>query len=696
MKIRGWVIEVGMVSGRRFMVLLFGMSSLLAMLARGDDDLDLQSIDASSTAFWEIPSVAEALQRESETLVRRLEELPSLEDSLQIDAYGYHSSYLPKVDQLPSDPRWTVSVTVPFGGGVEEIYLVPAADRREPQMPGYGFPKRFQIKGIGLDGKEYLLVDYRTKDFPDPGRLPVRLLIETRRYDKLNLEVFRGQQEDNKEFFALDEVAIRASFYLWRITDVDTTGSFEAPPFWSSSYLMDQKTSMGLPVEPHPEGRQFDQDFVKRFDGEFSEPVVIEIDLGTNKRNGELVLYPAQPPEGVFVPGYGYPGKVTIDLFQDNGEGSERTLLLEGEEHVLKNPGNNISRVLLAGREGRWLRLTFEGFPIYQGASTFGLGEIELTEARESMSRGAKVSSPTLPESDSASLQRLTDGLSGGRSVISLLPWLDELSVRRDLQRELDEIEADRATLETRWNRLIELSLSVALWGGSSVLLAVVGIGFFVQRRRFAALRLRIAKDLHDEVGSNLGSVRLVAERLQQDPTGEDAQRDLSDLVLMAREASASLMDVVWMTDQKSLAVSELLLNFKKRAERVLSGVDLEVESQADLPDQEVPLAVRRHLMLFFKEAVHNCARHSGAEKVRLRIALQQGEFVLELSDDGVGFDPEALRDGWGIDSMRERAEELGGTFILDTRVGEGTTVGLRLPLKGLLKNSRTGYQSSN
>ncbi len=264
------------------------------------------------------------------------------------------------------------------------------------------------------------------------------------------------------------------------------------------------------------------------------------------------------------------------------------------------------------------------------------------------------------------------------------------------MQRELDEIEADRATLETRWNRLIELSLSVALWGGSSVLLAVVGIGFFVQRRRFAALRLRIAKDLHDEVGSNLGSVRLVAERLQQDPTGEDAQRDLSDLVLMAREASASLMDVVWMTDQKSLAVSELLLNFKKRAERVLSGVDLEVESQADLPDQEVPLAVRRHLMLFFKEAVHNCARHSGAEKVRLRIALQQGEFVLELSDDGVGFDPEALRDGWGIDSMRERAEELGGTFILNTRVGEGTTVGLRLPLKGLLKNSRTGYQSSN
>ncbi|MDQ8188366.1 ATP-binding protein [Pelagicoccus sp. SDUM812002] len=651
---------------------------------------------ADSVRFWNIPPALEALDQEAERLSHQLEELPSLEDSLQIDAYGYHSSYLPKLERMPREPRWTVTMEIPYQGGVQEIYLVPAADRREPNMPGYGFPKRFQIKGVDFDGEEHLLVDYQQSDFPDPGRLPVRLLLETRRYQNVSLQVFRGQVEDNKEFFALDEIALRASFYLWSLQKVDTTGSFEAPPFWSSDYLIDQKTSMGLPVQPHPDGRQYDQDFVKRFDGETSEPVVIELDLGENKRHGELVLYPAQPPEGVFVPGYGFPGKLQVEISRYVEETGERELFYQEEPQILQNPGNNIVRFLLSGREGRWLTITFEDFPVYQGASTFGFGEIELTEARESMSRGANVSSPSLPDSDTEALQRLTDGLSGGRTVIPLLPWLDELSARRDLQGELDRIEQMKADLFGRWNQGIELSLSIALWGGSTTLIVVVAVGAIVQRRRFASLRRSIAKDLHDEVGSNLGSVRLVAERLQLDSGGPEAQRDLSDLVLMAREASASLMDVVWMTDKRSLKLSELIPNFKKRAERVLSGIDVEVEIDVEPPDLEVPLTVRRQLMLFFKEAVYNCARHSGAKKVRLEIVLSGSAFRILLTDDGCGFDTESLGDGWGIDSMRERVEELQGTFILNTAVGKGTAVGFSIPLKGLLRIYRTGYQSSN
>lgn len=678
------------------MMILFFASLLGGVRVWGDDGSELDAVEAKPVRFWNIPSAIEALQEESLRLIRELDELPALEDSLQIDAYGYHSSYLPKRESLPDEPRWTVTIRVPNKGGVQEIYLVPAADRRAPSMPGYGFPKRFQIKGKDFVGEEHLLVDYRSEDFPDPGRLPVRLLVPTRRYENVVLEVFRGQVENNKEFFALDEIALRASFYLWRLDSVDTSGSFEAPPFWSSDYLIDQKTSMGLPVLPHPDGRQFDQDFVKRFDGEFSDPIVLELDLGTNKRNGELVLYPAQPPEGVFVPGYGFPGKLTVDILRDEGEMGKRRVLLQGETHVLQNPGNNIIRFILRGREGRWLRLTFEDFPMYQGASTFGFGEIELTEARESMSIGAKVSSLSLPDSDHEKLQRLTDGLSGGRTVIPLLPWLDGLSARRALQGEHNKIEEEMEVLSSWWNRGIELSLSIAIWGGLLALLIVVAVGAVLQRRKFASLRNRIAKDLHDEVGSNLGSVRLVAERLQQDPNGPDFSRDVSDLVLMAREASASLMDVVWMTDKRSLKMSELIPNLKKRAERVLSGVELEVKIDFESPDLQVPLVVRRQLMLFFKEAVHNCARHSKSEKVRLDIILRESSFRMELQDDGCGFDPETLRDGWGIDSMKERVEELGGTFILNTGIGKGTTVGFSVPLKGLLRVEQTGYKSSN
>ncbi|MBK1875224.1 sensor histidine kinase [Pelagicoccus mobilis] len=651
--------------------------------------------EEDAVPIWKISESLAELEREAADIQDELDHLPHLEDTLQLDAYGYHSNYLPAIDSVPEEPRWTVTIDVPHGGYLEEVYLIPAADRRSPEIPGYGFPVRFRLIGHSGEDVDTILVDWRDRDFPDPGRLPVRLLVEPNAYEQIVIEVFRGKVESGKEFFALDEVALRPSFYLTRVRRVKASGSFEAHPFWSTEYLYDQKTSMGLPVQPSEEGRRPELDFVHRFEGSYPHPVVIEMDLGENKRNGELTIYPAQPPEGVFVPGYGYPGKVTVDLFRDVGEDAP-VQLIDGLAFPLGNRGNNIMRQILGGREGRWLRLTFEDFPEYQGIATFGLGEIELTEARESMSLGAKVSSPSLHESESEALQRLTDGLSGGNEVLPLLPWLDGLSDRRDLVAQLDANLASQSELKARKSHLVELSLTVALWGGGLIFLFTVVLSVLIQKRRLLALRQQIAKDLHDEVGSNLGSVRLVAERLQKDIPDASALGDLDDLVLFAREASVSLTDVIWVTARRDVHVSELIENFRKRAHRVLAGAELAFENEYDGPDSVIPLPVRRQLMMIFKEAVHNCARHSCAKKVLLAVSMEESAFVLKLEDDGVGFDFAGLSEGWGIDSMQERASELGGKLDLQSEPGVGTRICLRLPIAALTRSAKTGYKSSN
>ena len=99
---------------------------------------------------------------------------------------------------------------------------------------------------------------------------------------------------------------------------------------------------------------------------------------------------------------------------------------------------------------------------------------------------------------------------------------------------------------------------------------------------------------------------------------------------------------------------------------------------------------------MFFKEAVHNCARHSGATQVKLRISVNNETLSLCLGDNGCGFDPYAKQDGWGVDSMGKRAKELGGKMDLQTAVGKGTTVVLTVPLNALQDLPDHSYRTSN
>lgn len=77
---------------------------------------------------------------ETAHLRTELSALPIYDDSLQMDAYGYHSDYLPMLDSVPDEPRWTVELSAGLPYNFLELYMVPAADRRAVDRPGYGFP----------------------------------------------------------------------------------------------------------------------------------------------------------------------------------------------------------------------------------------------------------------------------------------------------------------------------------------------------------------------------------------------------------------------------------------------------------------------------------------------------------------------------------------------------------------------------
>ncbi|MEM0965835.1 MAG: sensor histidine kinase [Verrucomicrobiota bacterium] len=657
------------------------------------DELD-EASDASRPWIFSIPERLNGINAEIEVAESVLSSLPDLKNATQYDAYGYHSDYLPALEEAPEEPRWVIEMETGAVGGSLNFVMVPSVDRRGDISQSYGFPRRFRLIEILVNGKEKILVDWSKEDFPNPGIRPVYFDIPELVSKRLRLEVFRGQRENDIEFFALARILCIRKGEVQIITDIEASSSFEAFPYWSINYLREGRSALGPPLASRT---SIQDDFVLRLENpEENHEIVVELDFQENVRDGWIHLYPAQFSSGVTVPGFGFPRRVGVEIVEDDGQGGYGRVsqLLAKRDYI--NPGDNLMRLPWRGLTGRWLRVTFSDFPVYQGQSYFALGEIvvERRGNRDSAEGDVKVTLDGEPIAEN--VERLADELVGGVPVMLTENWLRGLAAAKPIEANLSRLQAEQNELEGRWAFFWRSTILVA------VLLLVLVVCFLIfwqihiRRKEIKRLRLRIARDLHDEVGSNLGSISLTAERLESDIKDPSLREELMDLLLLSREAVVSLRDVIWVTDQSTLYLDDLIDKLVDRARKVLSAVELSVDTKILYPRMVLSLRAKRHLIMFFKEVIHNCARHSKAEKVWLKIHASSGNFSLTVLDNGVGFKESRVEQGWGLESLRKRARELGGSLNLESATGKGTTISLELPLQALRKSRNHGYNTSN
>lgn len=186
-----------------------------------------------------------------------------------------------------------------------------------------------------------------------------------------------------------------------------------------------------------------------------------------------------------------------------------------------------------------------------------------------------------------------------------------------------------------------------------------------------ASERRRIAHDLHDQLAQHLVLIALKADLARKQVVGDaaSADRELSDIAEAARDTLGAVRRVVHgysarPFDEQVRHSGELLRQ---------ASIDTVIDAQAPEPMSE---REECFLTLILSEAVANVVRHAHAGRCTIRTAMVQGEFLLEVADDGRG----AHRyKGFGTDGMRERAARLGGR--LDIRRDGGTVVKLRVPL---------------
>lgn len=233
------------------------------------------------------------------------------------------------------------------------------------------------------------------------------------------------------------------------------------------------------------------------------------------------------------------------------------------------------------------------------------------------------------------------------------------------------------------WQRWWAYVLLVALAGGAMYAWSRYR---FRQRMQMQAVRDGIARDLHDDIGSTLGSISYYSEALKRRlPPGDTTAKEVAEKIgANSREMIDRMSDIVWSVDPKNDDVGSLLERMKAHAGDLLAarGIALRFHTGQRLNDRHLNTPCRRALFLIFKEALHNAVKYAECSTVDISLHARDRSIAMEVADDGKGFDPENTDsyNGNGLPGIMTRAKNLGGTVVVHSSPGNGTRIKVVLP----------------
>ncbi|GIV31550.1 MAG: hypothetical protein KatS3mg029_0901 [Saprospiraceae bacterium] len=204
------------------------------------------------------------------------------------------------------------------------------------------------------------------------------------------------------------------------------------------------------------------------------------------------------------------------------------------------------------------------------------------------------------------------------------------------------------------------------------------------RRQALEMERQRIAKDMHDDLGSSLSALTLMAQVALARQNGV-SHEDLEKIKDASVEVSKKIREVIWVVSAQHDTLDSLISYLHSHFSSIQSLTDMEcsITLPEKIPSLKISSEKRRSLFLSFKEALNNSLKYSKGTKLEVSIQVQDHYLVLVVSDDGVGFDISLLRNptGNGLRNMQHRMEALGGTCRI-TSGPHGTTVVFSMPLR--------------
>ncbi|MBI1314440.1 hypothetical protein GC176_24370 [bacterium] len=656
---------------------------------------------------WLISPDVRNLEEEIDFLQRRLDSLAPYSAQATEQA-GYHS----RPTGVPNEVQW-VQIDLGRNYPLDSIALVPATVQLENTLvDGYAFPLRFRVQiAQSSDFRDGSLVaDYSTSDFPNPGRFPVQIRGIEQAGRFVRVTVTRSPSVGGRYFFALGELIVLSGMRnvaAWRPV-ITSEPDYTIENRWSREYLVDQNSILPLPIGP----------LTSHTEGFVSQPLRgpgskwIQLDLGQPMPIDEIRLVPARPSGQTDIPGWGFPERFRIELATkpdlsdavalcdftraDLKHWTDRSMILPAElrESLTKTSSEHLWNETPPGFPSetitaQYIRLTATKLDSRVLPQRLALSEIQVYSGNSNVATEQEIV-VTASDTDQAFDRRrwaprfLVDDFTSRTRLLEFPIWLGQLSERHDMQLDL-EFDLNQHTAAVR-----QVWINLGIAGGFFVVASIVGLTWFnwrqgiEHRQETENLRTQIANDLHDDIGSNLGAIALLCQTTGSNrDLPPELKPELNEIRTVALETSDAMRDILWLIRTPTSKLDDFVGRLRTIIARLLAHCETSFECQREVPDLDVPLSWRRNLFLSYKEVLHNAARHSKATRVSVKVEFADELFCIVVSDNGQGFDLDNRRDGLGINSIRKRVSQLGGTVKFETAVGAGTTVTICVPRPG-------------
>ncbi len=214
---------------------------------------------------------------------------------------------------------------------------------------------------------------------------------------------------------------------------------------------------------------------------------------------------------------------------------------------------------------------------------------------------------------------------------------------------------------------------------------SIAGLVTYRVRQLLAIERLRskIAADLHDDIGAGLTEISIMGEVISRKLPSSSREMIISEIDRIgttSRHLIDSMSDIVWLINPRRDSLFDLISRLGDSFKETLHAGDINFTTQnlGSLKNVRLSMEYRQNLFLIFKEALNNSLKYSGATGISLNVELSGKKLVMQLVDNGKGFDTDTVQDGNGLRNMKERAERIGGSLRTDNSPETGTTIEFR------------------
>ena len=221
-------------------------------------------------------------------------------------------------------------------------------------------------------------------------------------------------------------------------------------------------------------------------------------------------------------------------------------------------------------------------------------------------------------------------------------------------------------------------------------LIAFGYLGYLYRLKQVLAIqniRLNIANDLHDEIGSNLSSISVDSQMLLRGASLDETEQELASFISKtAKETVETMRDIIWFINPQNDFDTDMTIKMKETASKLLAGINWTFLIPSEVKLEKFNLEVRRNIFLIYKEVLHNIVRHANTQNCFIELRGNSNSIFLMIRDEGIGFDKKNVQENNGLRSIKRRAEKINAAIRISSEIGKGTTINLSVPFSAQKK----------